>query len=393
MPAADGRDGPAAVAVETRMFRALAVLRIVVLANTVGWTVYRDTFDRVALGWACVAVMVVWTGASIVLYAAPVRRTPLVLGTDLALAVLMLLASPVVKGEGFQASVPGFWINGALLAWAIRWGWRGGLAAGIVLGGTDLLVRAGPEAHHYGQVFLILLAGTIVGYLGESLQQMAAERDAAQRRAAAAEERARLARAVHDGVLQVLALVQRRGAELGGAGPELARLAGEQEERLRALIRSQGAAGAVTAAADRAGHAGRRRGRDSEGASRDLASVLGALAAARRAEVALPGTPVLMGEERVAEIAAAVGACLDNVTRHVGEDAAAWILLEDLGDRVVVSVRDEGPGIAPARLAQAEAEGRLGVTGSIRGRIADLGGHARLDTGPQGTEWELEVPR
>ena len=45
---------------------------------------------------------------------------------------------------------------------------------------------------------------------------MAVERDQALRAAAVAQERARLARAVHDGVLQVLALVQRRGGELGG---------------------------------------------------------------------------------------------------------------------------------------------------------------------------------
>ncbi len=51
-----------------------------------------------------------------------------------------------------------------------------------------------------------------------SLQQMATQRDLAERAAAAAEERARLARVVHDGVLQVLALVQRRGHELGGDG-------------------------------------------------------------------------------------------------------------------------------------------------------------------------------
>ncbi|MEO5662449.1 MAG: ATP-binding protein, partial [Nocardioides sp.] len=60
---------------------------------------------------------------------------------------------------------------------------------------------------------------------------------------------------------------------------------------------------------------------------------------------------------------------------------------------VVVSVRDDGPGIPAGRLESAVAEGRLGVSESIRGRISDLGGTATLDTGPHGTEWELTIPR
>jgi len=40
----------------------------------------------------------------------------------------------------------------------------------------------------------------------------------------------------------------------------------------------------------------------------------------------------------------------------------------------------------------ASADGRLGVSQSIRGRIEDLGGTARLTTGPDGTEWEFLVP-
>jgi signal transduction histidine kinase len=69
------------------------------------------------------------------------------------------------------------------------------------------------------------------------------------------------------------------------------------------------------------------------------------------------------------------------------------VLLEDLGDRVVVSVRDEGPGVTEERLAQAEREGRLGVSQSIRGRMVDLGGSAELVSRPgQGSEWELSVP-
>ena len=53
---------------------------------------------------------------------------------------------------------------------------------------------------------------------------------------AASRERERLARGIHDSVLQVLALVQRRGAEAGGEAAEIGRLAGEQEAALRALI-------------------------------------------------------------------------------------------------------------------------------------------------------------
>jgi len=69
------------------------------------------------------------------------------------------------------------------------------------------------------------------------------------------------------------------------------------------------------------------------------------------------------------------------------------VLLEELGNDVVVSVRDEGPGIPDGRLDSAVAEGRLGVSDSIRGRMRDLGGTAELVTGASGTEWELTLPR
>jgi signal transduction histidine kinase len=366
----------AAVAVENRMFRALAVLRIVVLVNAVALIAYRDNFDHPTAGWFCVAIMIGWTTYALVSYAKPIRRTPRLLVADLAITVGLLVATPFVKGEWFNATIPGFWIMGALLAWAVRYGWRGGLVAAVVLGGTDLLIRPDFDQGNYGYVFLILLGGPIVGYLVESLQQMAVERDLAEREAAVATERSRLARVVHDGVLQVLALVQRRGTELGGEAAELGRLAGEQEQALRSLIRTQDR---VTAA-DRAGE-------------EDLAAALGELAPRPGVEVALPGGPVDLPAPVVAELVAVVAACLDNVAQHVGDHAQAWVLLEDLGDRVAVSVRDEGSGIPAGRLDAARAEGRLGVSESIEGRVRDLGGTATLSTGARGTEWELVVPR
>jgi signal transduction histidine kinase len=109
--------------------------------------------------------------------------------------------------------------------------------------------------------------------------------------------------------------------------------------------------------------------------------------------VATPSHGVLMARATADEIVAVVAACLDNVVTHVGPDAPAWVLVEVLSDAIEVSVRDEGSGIPVGRLERAEAEGRVGVTSSIRGRVADSGGTAELATGPRGTEWVFRWAR
>jgi signal transduction histidine kinase len=362
--------------VEDRMLRWLAVVRVAVLVNAVVLVAYR--FDNAQLPVAavvCAVVMVVWTAFSIWAYLEPARRRPPLLVADLVVALALIAMSPVVKGAGFSATIPGFWVMGALLAWAVHWRWVGGLVAGLVLSAVDLSVRQDVAQVNYANAFLLVLGGTIIGFLVESLQLMAAERDRAQRSAAAEVERARLARAVHDGVLQVLALVQRRGAELGGEAAELGRLAGEQEVALRTLIRSQDA---VVPSPNQA--------------MVDLAAALSLLGTRPGVHVATPGSLVEVPRATATELVGAVGACLDNVVRHVGPGAPAWVLLDAFPDRVEVSVRDEGPGIPEGRLQEARAEGRLGVAESIQGRLRELGGTASLHTGPGGTEWELIAP-
>jgi signal transduction histidine kinase len=362
------------------------VLRVVVLVNAVALNLYRaDNVDHPAAGVVLVVAMVAWTGFAVWAYADHRRRRSWLLVADLAVAVALVLASPWVKGPDWQATVPGFWVMGALLAWAIHWRWPGGLAAGLLLAVADLGVRTEVTQANYGNVFLLLVGGPVVGYMAGSLQQMATERDAAERAAAAAAERSRLARAVHDGVLQVLALVQRRGAELGGEAAELGRLAGEQEGVLRTLIRKQDSVTTREAVVPTGPPLIDR-------SDLDLAAALAGLGSGS-VTVAVPGEPVLLPAEVAAEVVAVVEACLDNVARHVGEEAPAWVLLESLPDRVEVSVRDEGPGIPDGRLEAARDEGRLGVAESIRGRVGDLDGTATVTTGPHGTEWELVVPR
>jgi signal transduction histidine kinase len=367
---------PAAVAVQDRLFSALAVLRGIVLVNAVGLNIYRaDNFDHPTAGAACVGVMVLWTGFATWAYADPRRRTFLLLVADMVIAVALLVVTPLVKGSDFSATLPGFWIMSALLAWAIQYRWPGGLVAGLLLATVDLSLRQDVDQTDYGNAFLLVIGGPIVGFMCASLQQSATDREVAERSAAMATERARLARAVHDGVLQVLALVQRRGRELGGDAAELGRLAGEQERQLRGLIRAQEAVTTL--------------GPDTV----DLVGELGRLERSGNVTVSAPAFPVELPAATGRELLAAARACLDNVRTHVGEDAPAWVLLQAFPDHVELSVRDDGPGIPAGRLQEAATQGRLGVVESIRGRITDLGGTAELVTGDFGTEWELVVPR
>ncbi len=348
-----------------------------VTINMVGLNAYRrDSFDHPTLGLLVVVALVAWTAAATWLYRDRRRRTPVLLIADLAVVLAALALTPWVKSPDFNATIPGFYVMGAFFAWAVHWHWRGGLVASVLIAAFDLLTRTHLDQGNYGNTFLILIGGPIVGYLCASLQRMARERDAAERAAAAAEERTRLARAVHDGVLQVLAMTQRQGAAAGGQWAELARLAGEQERGLRSLIRQQDTVP------------------DAPGGRTDLAGALEAMATAHpvRVEVATPGAAVLLDDEVARETVAAVRACLDNVLAHAGPGASAWVLAQTGPHEVVVSVRDDGPGIAPGRIERAAADGRLGVASSIRGRIEQLGGTARVDSGTWGTEWELTVP-
>jgi signal transduction histidine kinase len=284
----------AQVSLQAPLWRSIAVFRCASLVYAAFLLVVeRSNYAHFGWAWGVLAAMGAWTLVSSLAYAVPARRTWPLLAGDLTLTAVALLSTAALQHPASidKAAMP--------LTTAYR--------------STALNASV-----------LLLLAGIVVGYV--SLLATGAER-ALQRATeleAASRERERLARHIHDSVLQVLALVHRRGAEVGGE------------------------------AAD----------------------------------------PVLLAEAAAAETAAAVRAALDNVRRHCGEDARAWVLVDDEGATVNITVRDEGPGIPAGRLEQAAAEGRLGVSQAICGRIRDLGGSAYVSSTPAaGTEVRLRVPR
>jgi signal transduction histidine kinase len=387
------------MSVELPLWRALTAYRVLTMLYAVGLfaTAY-DEFDRPGIAIAFYAVLFVWTLATLPRVQNAAACTKRFLAADLTIALTGIVLTPLaVDDQHIQSggpTLPSIWTAGSVLAFAIKGGWRWAAFASTTVAAANLIERGTPARDTVHNVILVWVASIAIGYVVEVAR--ASERTLARALEieAATRERERLARDIHDSVLQVLAMVQRRGAVLGGEAAELGRMAGEQEVALRTLVSGglvpvsrvseDAAEGAVVRAVEEP---------DDTAGPVDLRALLASYAGAK-VSLAEPGAPVPLPSVAARELAAAVGAALDNVRKHAGEHARAWILVEDEPDSVIVTVRDDGPGIPEGRLAQAEGEGRLGVALSIRGRLRDIGGSAELLSVPgQGTEVELKVPK
>ena len=362
-----------------QLWRAVAVYRLAALAYAaVLITTNHGNYARPWLGWTLLGGMAMWTTVTVLAYARPGGRRPALLAADVAVAVALVLLTLAVETshriDAGAPTLPAVWTASAVLACAVAGGPWWGAGAALAVSAADVIERGGITEHTFNGIVLLLIVGSIGGYVVRLALRAETAIAAAARREAAVAERERLARGIHDSVLQVLALVARRGAAIGGEATELARLAGEQEAHLRALVSTP------APAVDAAG-------------SVDLRALVEPNASAL-VTVSCPADAVLLPEETARSLAAAVAEALANVARHAGEGARAWVLVEDDARQVTVTVRDDGVGMAAGRLDEARRDGRLGVDQSILGRVRDVGGDAIVESSPgTGTEVELRVPR
>ncbi|NDK92163.1 ATP-binding protein [Gordonia desulfuricans] len=369
------------------LWRAAQIFRLVSFVYALGFLIAIDAdLTRPGLTWALFGLLTaanVWWATG---YLVGFGRRWWFVAIELSVFVVMMLSTSYVADDAWVTGnqtwpTTLFCANGMLSAALLGGPWWG-VAGGLVIGLTNFYVK-GELMLNFGRnatILLIVAAGLAVGMAATRARVSAEKLTAAVRVAAAAAERERLAREVHDGVLQVLALITRRGREIGGPSAELADLAAEQERRLRRLIADSPAIPATDTALP------------APTADVDLTAALRGLVT-ESVSVSAPPDPVPLAASSVAQIVAAVRNILDNADRHAGAGTRVFMLLEDLDDEIVLSVRDDGVGIPDGRLDAAVAEGRMGISRSIVGRIEQLGGTAHLETAPgAGTEWELTIP-
>jgi signal transduction histidine kinase len=376
------------------MWRALAVFRVASLVFVViqvgrSYDDYRHPAGAIGL----LIAMAAWT--TIIVVVQPMLpdfersggwnpRAPALAmaAADLAMSVATLMSTRLIDTHERVVTgaptLPGTWTAGAVLGAAIVGGARLGLGAAVVLSAALFAERDAFASTTSSSATLLVLAGLVVGYLATTA--LRAEQEMARVRAfeATRAERDRLARAIHDGALQALALIAREAFVM--KRPAIAALASEHEAALRSHVTALVIDNELPS-----------------GATIDLRQLIAPLETAwpgRSISVAMPGDPVILSTATAKELAAAVRAALENVDRHAGPTAKAWVLVEDETDAVVVSVRDDGVGMAASRPHEARAAGRIGLAGSIVGRVQSLGGTAIVTSQPDaGVEVELRVPR
>lgn len=353
--------------------RMIMAVHAILLNLFVVWPVAHNRFLLVV---ACLLIAA-WTVFISVWLRRPRRRTPAAFVADLLVSVTVVGMTPLVAdGADVPLTLAAYWAGGCAVYGAILLSTRWGLIQATVVSAAYFAVPPFITARRLDMVVLILATAFCLGALINQFRMTLEERERERTRSAALTERERLSRLVHDGALQVLALVEREGPSLGPRGMRLASLARESESQLRTLLQD------------------RAFGEDESGPLVDMAAVLDTYESARVTVSTMAGQ-VMVPRSMMDEVEATLHEILSNVEHHAGAQASVWVLLDqEQDDEVILWVRDNGVGMAPDSVSDASEHGRLGIRDSIVGRMTAMQGTAMLKSTPGvGTEWELRFPR
>ncbi len=268
------------------------------------------------------------------------------------------------SGPSSIATLGGMWPFVGVLAAGVRWGGRAGAGAGALFGLARLIgaVSASDGWPYAAQTFSVAstaLLSIVGGALAAATLRWAGTLEA---RAAEAAARERLAREVHDGVLQTLAAIEARTSD-----PDAARLARAESRRVREHL-----------------FGNRTSGRTLDTA---LTEVLGAVEDrfGVRCELAVV-EHVDLPDDQCDRLVGAVGEAATNAAKHGGVGCTVLVLPDDEG--ITVTVHDEGPGFDPDSTAHG-----VGLRSSIHARLVEVGGTVDIDSAPgRGCEVRLWVP-
>lgn len=358
----------------------LALRRVVVGYRVVGlvwlWLLIavalRDSREHWALMMGAALLATVWTIATVsVSGRAPViLRSPWWIVVDIGVsAALIVMSSEVSPTRGLFGGYP----FSTVLVAGFGTGYPGAFASAVALSAVAVARLGAGAAINSSLVYLAGAGVTVWGF--DVLRRNDAQRRALEQRLAAEEaerarsqERADTAAALHDSVLQTLALIQRRSDDPAA----VASLARRQERDLREWLTGRGRLGGA--------------------ADTTFAAAIADAAADLERDYPITIEVVTVGDadldERLAALVAATREALINVAKHAAV-ATASLYAEVSQRQAVTFVRDRGRGFDTS----AVPDDRRGISESIVGRLERHGGSARISSSAgSGTELELVMP-
>ncbi len=346
------------------ILRAIAAARWLMLVwAIVGAVVSRSHLTRPGTAIAMVALMgAITAGASFAVATRPTILTRLpVLVAELCAGVAGLLLDVYVYEPERVQSLVWAWPSAVILTSALVLGARVAVPAALILGLASFFGDARNSLDSWGvaassKTALFVLAAVIASYVVRRLR-------VAEREVSTAKARQEVGRALHDGVLQTLAVVQRRSND-----DELVALACQQDAELRDFLFGE------------------------TQPDRSLATGLRDVAAIVRArdqlviEVSAAEDLPKLHSAVVEALCGATREALTNAAKHA-KASRVIVFAEPEDDGVFVSIKDDGIGFDPA-----ETPAGTGLSQSIRARIEDIGGSVTLRSAPTGgTEVQLLV--